>query len=302
MMTAVAVLPLALLLTAGPEAVVGEARNLPIRPRAEPPVWMDWGKVQRGLAFARQQGLLLMNVWHPLSLMETYAAVDIAPVLVEAGGLTREYSSRLRRTAQRVNSMVATRPNSEEFLRLNYQGAYELGQMHAALGRGIPAARLGWKESERRVMNQQAYAFVLYTFAFTPVLVMEARGLPGAGNAEGLDAWYHLWSVLGYAMGVDERLLPVNAIAARETAMALRSAQFPSPGGPPAEGALRLLQEEVRYLVGARRTGGVDSSVARDSILRSLAASITQSPGLGDALGLGSRPLEALVQLAGPDQ
>jgi hypothetical protein len=303
MMTALAVLPFAFLLSAGSDAAVQEARSLPIQPRAQPPAWMDWSKVQRGLAFARQQGLLLMTVWHPLSLVETYAARDIAPVLVEAGGLTRDYSSRLRRTAQQVNAMVASRSSAEEFLRLNYRTAYELGQMHAALGQAIPADRLGWKQSERRVMNQQSYAFVLYTFAFTPVLVMEVRGLPGAERTDALEAWYHLWSVLGYAMGVDDRLLPVDAATARETGMALRSAQFPSPGGTPAEGALRLLREELLYLISSRRgAAGAASNATAETILQPLAVSISQSPGLAEALSLGSQPLDALVRLAGPEQ
>ncbi len=197
---------------------------------------MDWTKVQRGLQFARKQGLLLMTVWHPLSLLETYAAKDIAPVLIESGGLTGNYQERLRRTGQRVAGLVAWRESPEEFLQQNYRQAHELGLMHAAIARSVQPEKLGWVASERRVMNQQAYALVLYTFSQTPALVMEARKMPAASAPE-LDDWYHLWAVLGYAMGVEEKLLGRNAAEARTIGLAVRKAQFPAPGEPAAPGA-----------------------------------------------------------------
>jgi hypothetical protein len=259
---------------------------------------MDWTKVQRGLQFARKQGLLLMTVWHPLSLLETYAAKDVAPVLIESGGLTGNYQERLRRTGQRVAGLVAWRDSPEGFLQHNYRQAHELGLMHAAIARSVQPEKLGWVASERRVMNQQAYALVLYTFSQTPALVMEARKMPAASAPE-LDDWYHLWAVLGYAMGVEEKLLGRNAAEARTIGLAVRKAQFPAPGEPAAPGAARLLREELLYLAANRaKAPGTNEEAARAGAVESLAAILPLSPGLPEALGLQGDLRSALWRIS----
>ena len=175
---------------------------------------------------------------------------------------------------------------------------------------GARPSRLGPEGA--RADERQAYAFVLYSFAWWPIEAMLAtKEIDPVADAKGIEDWFHFWSVAGYGMGVPEALLPRDFATARRTVALLRRAQYPAPGEPRPAGIPVLLGGNVRMLAtlfpGAKPPAGDEAhlpSAPKEpeaktvAAARSLAGLVALSPGLADALGLGPDPVARLVELA----
>ena len=274
--------------------VLAEARRRPLAPKEKTLLWMDWARVKSGLTFYRQNQALIDQVLATTSLVSTYAAKDVAPVLLETKRLERDYRKRLEETGRWVAEMLAPAATAEEFRSRNLRRAYELGDMHLGLSRALPAEKLGWRSAERVTFNQQAYAFVLYTFAWQPVESLLAMGkLEEYQDYDRIGDWLHLWCALGYAMGVEESLLPRSFSDARAYGALLRRAQYMRAGESLPFDVTPLLRGELQMLAGA-----ADNEQALEKAVQGLSQMIHTSPGLSDALGLGKEPAIKLRELA----
>ncbi len=282
-------------------ASIAKYRAVGIAPRKAAPDWMDWSRVEGALRFEASKGQTIGMILSTTSLVSTYAAVDIAPVLIRTGRLVNDSPRRLAETGAWVQEMTGQAASRDEFVAKNYRRAYELGMLHAGLSRTITAEALGWKADERVTFNQQAYAFVLYTFAWEPIEAMTAMHMvEAARDREALEDWLYLWRVLGYAMGVDEKLLPAGLDQARETAALLRQAQYAAPGEAAPEGVPALLRGELTAIEANLAAGRKEPEAkAGEAAAKILAQAIAVSPGLKEALGLGADPLAKLMELAG---
>lgn len=262
-------------------ANIDAARSRAIHPRKEAPAWLDWAQVQRGLKFYRTHRAI-GEILGSTSLIETYASVDIAPVLKRTGRLINEPGPRLQETGMWVMQLISPRKDEAEFVAKNYQKAYELGQVHAGLAASMTAGSLGWDPAVRVPFNEQAYALVLSTFAWEPVEQMTAtQALRPEEEMADVNGYLHLWSVLGNAMGVDEDLLPKNYERAKEITAALRKAQYRKAGQAVPDGAQALVASLLKEQI---REAGKDQP--RKGIVEEFAQSIKVSPGLAAALGL----------------
>lgn len=278
---------------------VSEARTRVIAPRAAPPAWLAWDRVSRGLAFYQRHRKPIGGVLATSSLVATYAAVDIAPVLMRTGRLARDYDKRIDETGEWVEAMLTPQPSLDKFLAENYRRAVDLGKLHASIAGSMTAADLKWTAAERVPVNQQAYTLVLYSFAWQPLESLAAmREVDIAAEAGGVDGWCHLWSVLGYAMGGEEELLPRSYQRASTIIPLLRSRQY---AGKPADvppGVPVLLRGELRMLMASAADAPAAPSIqAQRSAAEMLAGAISLSPGLQRALGLGDQPVEDLLKL-----
>ena len=280
-----------------------EARTRPIAPRASPPAWLAWDRVSRGLAFYQRHHKAIGGVLATSSLVATYAAVDIAPVLMRTGRLTRDYNKRIDETGDWIEEMLAPQPSLDKFLAQNYRRAVDLGKLHASIAASMTAQDLGWKAAERVPVNRQAYALVLYSFAWQPLeslVVMRQADL--AAEAEDVEGWCHLWSVLGYAMGGEEKLLPRSYARASAIIPLLRSGQYAAKPAEVPQGVTVLLRGELRMLMAsASDTPAAPSPETQRRTAEMLAAAIALSPGLQQALGLSNQPVEDLLKLLRPN-
>ncbi len=283
----------------GVEEAIRVARTKPIAPKAKPPKWMDYEKVEAGYAFLRKHQKTAVQVMGTSSLAATFAARDVAPVLMQTGRLPRDFDQRMKETGDLMGAIFDSPTSRDGFVKDEYAKAVSLGELHAAVASGVQGL-LRWDPKTRRPMNGQAYAFVLYTFAWMPVeAMMASKELDPVAEAKGLEGWFHLMSVLGYAMGTPEELLPRDYARAGEISPALRQAQYAASGEPLLEGIPTLLGGQVRM---------VEADLARQMKLKpqqtrlfaagALAGFIAKSPGLSDALGLGPDPAAKLKEYA----
>lgn len=274
--------------------VLTEARKRPLAPRETQLVWMDWARVKSGISFYRQNKPLIDQILATASLVSTYAAKDVLPPLEKTKRLETDYNRRLAETGAWMEEILTPVPTLSDFRAKNLRRAYDLGQMHFGLSKTITAESLGWSPKERVTFNQQAYAFVLYTFAWQPIETMLAMGkLDEYQDYDRISDWLHLWCAIGYAMGVEESLLPRSYSDAKAYAALLRRAQYAKPGEPVPAGINVLLKGELKML--APQPGRMDAAI------QALTQMIHTSPGLTEALGLGKDTAGRLRELMSPE-
>jgi len=290
--------------TADVSRAVAEARTQAIEPRATPPAWMEWDRVSRGFAFFQKHQSRINQVLGTTSLVSTYAAVDIAPVLIRTGRLSVDYNKRIMETAVCINQMLTPVASKDDFVVQNYRRAYQLGKLHASIASSMTPDQLGFRASERVPINRQAFALVLYSFAWQPLeSLAAAHQLDLAAEADGVDGWCHLWSVLGYAMGESEDLLPKIYARAAELVPQVRAQQYAAKPADVPSGVPVLLRGELGFMMtGFGPNSAAASPESQRRAAKSLADAIALSPGLGRALGLGDQPADDLLKILQADQ
>jgi hypothetical protein len=282
------------------ETAVEQARIQAITPRSTPPAWMDDDKIRLGFEFMKQHDEFIQQILATSSLASTFAAKDITPVLMQTGQLPKNFAQRLKETGRFMNAIMEPHNGRAEFVQANLGQAYQLGRLHAGVAKQMRGI-LHWNRKERVPMNEQAYGFVLYSFAWWPVEALEATGqIKPEEKGRELDGWFHFWSVVGYEMGVSEKLLPVNYARAREMAVLLRNAQYAHAGEALPDGIPVLLGGHVRWLAAGMAAHSGPGKVTPEQAVPRIAAMFAQviklSPGLSEALGLGSGPEAQLIK------
>lgn len=273
------------------QSAVRKARTVAITPRPEPPAWMDDAKVQAGYTLVAKHGKTVLQILRTSSLAGTFGGKDIAPVVMQTGRLPHEFTQRMRETEREMFALYIKPKDRDAFLKRGYAKAVALGQMHVAVGQAVQSS-LNWNPRVRVPMNGQAYALVLYSFAWWPVEAMIARKeIDPVTDRPELDAWFHLWSVYGYAMGTPEALLPKDYETASKMIVLLKKAQYPAPGEPLVKGLPELLGGNVRM-------AAADSKTSLQQAAKDYADLLALSPGVVESLGLGTDPTKRLAEYA----
>lgn len=258
---------------------------------------MDFERVKRGYAFLSKHSKTVTRILGTSSLASTYAARDVAPVLMQTQRLPADFNQRMKETEAQMFKILFPPSDGETFLKRSYAQAITLGQMHVDVAKAVQA-QLAWNPKERTAMNGQSFAFVLYSFAWWPVEAMLAtKEIDATTDAQGIEDWFYLWSVIGYGMGVPEPLLPMSTAQATSVIELLRVSQYARPGEKPPVGIPTLLGAHVRQLAGRAAAAAKTTPEAETAgAAKLLADSISYSPGLTEALGLGSDPVARLIE------
>ena len=277
---------------------IEQARTRPITPRCALPSWLDLERLRKGQALYLRRRAFIQQVLGTSSLAATFAARDITPVLMQTGRLPSDFTRRMQETQEWVERLLEGFPSREAFIKNNYAQATALGELHRNVAERVTST-LKWNPRERLPMNQQAYGFVLATFAWWPLEALQAKNIPE--ETKDLEAWLHLWAVLGYGMGVSEALLPKTLPQTKALVESLRKAQYAHVGEPRPEGIPVLLGGQVRLIVTAM--GGKPDKPTLEKLApfatRVLLSQLMLSPGLCEALGLEKTEKEAGEQLLG---
>ncbi len=272
---------------------------------------MDYDRSKAGCEFLAHHRATVLRVLVSSSLASTFAAKDVTPVLMETARLSKTFTSRMMETGMWMNSIYAVPASRDAFVAHNYARAVALGELHQSVAEAVKEP-LAWDPKVRVPMSGQAYAFVLYSFAWWPIEAMLAKGeIDPATDAKGIGDWFHFWSVVGYGMGVPENLLPRDLATAKATVALLRRAQYAAPGEARPAGISVLLGGNVRMLAtlfpGAKPPASDEAHVPAappspeaktTAAAKSLADLIALSPGLTEALGLGPNPAGRLAEYA----
>ena len=284
---------------AGPDAsMLRASRAKHITPRIHPPKNVDWARIQNACTFANAHAQTISATLGTTSLVSTFACRDIAPVLVYTGRLTDDYGKRIQETGAWIDEIRKTPHSKAEFVSRNYKRAYELGVLHHDLSEAIKPNKLGWNANERVAMNQQAVAFVLYCFAWEPIENMEAlHEIDAVKDAKGISDYLYFWNVVGYAMGVNEKLLPKDAKQSLALMTDLRNLQYYKPGEKPTP-VDTIIKNWMDSLYPVLLQGKTINDQTKARARAILAQQIAVSPGLSQALGFGNKTLDALNKIA----
>lgn len=191
------------------------------------PLWVDLEKIERGQNLFYRYGMTIVTLLFFSALPQGYACRNPARILVETGKMAdgREILARILRTAQfliDVMQPAGLRPAGR-----GVQGALEIRLLHAAVRTRLQDRDFA---AGQVIINQEELAGTLGTFS---VLMLEGmRGFEIDFTPEEEQAYVHVWNVVGYLMGVDERLLPSCPEAATQQFNAVKSRiQAPSEHG-----------------------------------------------------------------------
>ena len=191
------------------------------------PSWADQNKICRGEKFFEAAGAECVTVLFCKSLPECYAAHRGAQVLFRTGRLLEKGQNieplqrRIVETAQFLLNVCAPGglgPNGSGFIT-----AQKVRLIHASIRSFLH--HLSWDVAELgQPINQEDMAGTLLAFSLQTIEGLEILGLKMEEADK--DAYLHLWNVVGYIMGIDERLLMHSLDDARKLWNRIRERQF----------------------------------------------------------------------------
>ncbi|MCR9143540.1 MAG: DUF2236 domain-containing protein [bacterium] len=166
------------------------------------PDWADPTKIEQGQELFYRYGMTIVTLLFFSALPEGYACRKPAEVLVRTGNMVdgRSILQRILRTAQFLIDVMMPANLTENGA--GVRSAVQLRLLHSAV-----RTRLGCEDwaADRVLINQEELAGTLGTFS---VLMLEGmQDFEIDFTPDEIDAYLHVWNVVGYLMGIDERLL-----------------------------------------------------------------------------------------------
>ncbi len=190
---------------------------------AKLPDWADQKLMKQGAAFFAVHATAIMNLLGLLSLPYCYAAADGAKVLDLSERIRNKPEHRLGETADFVWEVMAPdafKPDGKGFTSI-----LKVRLLHAAI-RFYTGKSSKWNADWGFPVNQEDMAGTNLSFSLLVI-----RGLRKFGLTIGYQeqqAFMHLWNVIGFLLGVDERLLPETGKEALLLEEAIRLRNFKS--------------------------------------------------------------------------
>jgi ER-bound oxygenase mpaB/B'/Rubber oxygenase, catalytic domain len=193
--------------------------TLPPRPR-----WLDENSLRRGQEWMSAKGSHVFCALYGGSLPTAYACGQGAQVLQMTARLETDARRRLNETAQFLLDVM--RPGGMEPGGAGYTAARRVRLMHAAV-RWLILHRPGFQWDTPRLglpANQEDLLNTVLTFTEVVFEVFDRTGV-GYTDEEAADH-IHLWSFIGYLLGIQEDLLPLNRESTKALMAHLRSFHF----------------------------------------------------------------------------
>ena len=278
------------------KARLKQDRTVTIFVRSEPPAWMNYDQLLHGYGFLTKHRETIRQVFGTTTFAATYASKDLVPVIEVTHRKDKDFSGRFEATKEWLLKIFARPTSRDEFIQNNYQQAIALGAYHRGIVERVKGD-LNWDPKVRVPVNQQSYAFVLYNIAWWPVEAMIAKHqVDPKRDIKELDGWFHLWSVVGYGMGVDEPLLPQSYERAKAMVPLISRAQYFGYDVNTPQTVANMLGLHVRSLATTMAPKGSDPAAIYPMVCRVFADLMSLSPGMSKALGLGADPAADLLK------
>jgi hypothetical protein len=230
----------------GIQAYLADSRPLP--------EWADMGKIKRAQQLYETWGVLITLCLFCASLPASYAAADGVKVLYLTARLDTDARRRVMETGQFLIDVLTVGGLDEHGK--GRRTIQRVRLMHAAV-RHLIKARSDrgdapvcgeepplWHPDWGTPINQEDLAGTRLAFSY-----IVADSLPRLGvrlPAKDVDAYLHLWNVIGHLMGVDDKLLVHGKADAKALVDAIRRRRFKaSPEGKVMTKALLDLMDEM---------------------------------------------------------
>ena len=187
------------------------------------PSWMDKNRVETGRHIFARHGPLNLLVLACASLPACYVQGNEARVLGLTQRLQDHATRRILETAQFLIDVMT--PDAFATQGRAIRTVQKVRLMHAAIrylieaqpdtqasaeptGFGEVLQSAEWPTAERgKPICQEDLAYTLQTFAWVTLNALDKLGVEDYQPGE-REAFVHLWNVIGFLLGIDERLLP----------------------------------------------------------------------------------------------
>jgi ER-bound oxygenase mpaB/B'/Rubber oxygenase, catalytic domain len=218
------------------------------------PPWLDPDGLSRAQDWFAHVGTHVFCALYAGSLPTAYACHQGVRVLATTARLETDAKRRLNETAQFVLDVM--RPGGLEPGGAGFRAVRRVRLMHAAVRWLIEHdPRAGWDGAELgRPVNQEDLLMTILTFTQVAFEGFDRTGVDYT-PADARD-YLHLWSYVGYLLGVEPRFLPLDRGSAETLMEHVRGVHFgPSQAGRDLTGALLdqaqdLLPRPLRGLPG----------------------------------------------------
>lgn len=166
------------------------------------PSWADMGVIRTGEELFGRYGPHIVTALFYASLPSCYAAAKGVQVLHLTARLETDPYRRIMETSQMIVDVMA--PGGLALGGRGLRSAQKVRLMHAAV-RYLIRKSGKWNPAWGQPINQEDMAGTLLTFSTVVLQSLERMGCE-VSDAE-RRAYYHAWRVVGFVMGIDERLL-----------------------------------------------------------------------------------------------
>lgn len=221
----------------------------------EPPAWVDFDRIDRGSKFFSDHGLEIGLALFCSALPLGYACAPVANVLE----LTRQLESNKRHRVLETAQMVldVTTPNglgtggqgvrSVRLVRLMHAGVRWLVQNDPRVVRteqnGM-APDPTWDPRWPMPLSQEHLLGALMAFSVRSLMALDTLRTDYDGDAA--EDWMHLWSYVGWLIGIDPLLLPIDRAAATDLDVLLMDRDIrATPSGRELTRAVHDLLDEI---------------------------------------------------------
>jgi ER-bound oxygenase mpaB/B'/Rubber oxygenase, catalytic domain len=205
------------------------------------PEWADMAKIKRGQQLFETWGVLIVLCLFCASLPSSYAAAKGVKVLYLTARLETDARRRVMETGQFLMDVLTVGGLDDEGK--GRRTIQRVRLMHAAV-RHLIKARASWNPGWGKPINQEDLAGTL--LAFSAVVVEPMVRLGVSVSPKNVDAYIHLWNVIGHLLGVRDEMLVRDADDAIALVDAIRRRQFEaSPEGQEMTKALMKLLDEL---------------------------------------------------------
>jgi hypothetical protein len=242
------------------EAVSAEQLPVPLRgyfeQSAKMPSWADRALIREGQAVFSRCGSLSVVALVCAALPTCYAGAEGVQVLHLTARLQTDTKRRIVETAQMVVDVMS--PGGLEPDGWGVRDAQKVRLMHAAVRHLIHESGR-WNPEWGQPINQEDMAGTLVTFSVVTIRALEKMGY--TLEPREMQAYYHAWRVVGYLMGIDERLLPEAYEDGARLADAIFARVFRA--SPEGQTMTRALIELMEHIIPGNIFDGLSSTLIR---------------------------------------
>jgi len=252
------------------------------------PEWVDPELLHEGQAMFNRCGPLAVVALVCAALPTCYAGAQGVQVLHMTARMETDIQRRVVETAQLVVDVMG--PGGLSPGGWGIRDAQKVRLMHAGV-RYLVHRSGRWNPEWGQPINQEDMAGTLFTFSVVTLRALVKLGYtPTRREAQ---AYYHAWRLVGFLMGVDERLLPENV----EEGDVLADTIFSRVFAPSEEGRAmtHVLIERLDHLLPGHLFEGVSATLIR-YLVGDQTADLLALPRSEGALSL-LEPLRALGRL-----
>lgn len=166
------------------------------------PAWADFSKIKNGSLFYKKHEKVILFLLGTLSLPYCYAAQKGVQVLYLSQRLKNDTYNRLKETGEFIRNVSLF---DEEKTNEWKVSVLKIRMLHAFV-RSFVKNNSSWNMEWGVPINQEDMAGTNLSFSYVVLRGMRKLGIEFTQTEA--ESFLHLWNVIGYLLGVEERFLP----------------------------------------------------------------------------------------------